>query len=90
MSLYEPPGHCTAVSLVDPDGHMYPALQLRHLDQPDALKVPAAHCSTTPLVAPAVGHTYPALQLVQPPLPTVLYWPAGHSAAVLEVDAGRQ
>ncbi len=51
LSLYLPGGHCTAVALVDPAGHEYPAVQL-----------PLHWVVFNPLVAPNLPAGHEALQ----------------------------
>ncbi len=43
MALYKPAWHATAVALVAPGGHAYPALQLLHDPAPARANCPAGH-----------------------------------------------
>jgi hypothetical protein len=58
VRLYWPAGHVTAVALVDPAGHVYPAAQF-----------PEHPADANPVTLPYS----PALQLVQLPAPVRLY-----------------
>ena len=68
---YVPAGQLTAVELVDPAGHTYPALQLPE------------HAATD---MADVDPYRPGAQFVHTPAPATLYRPAGHIAAVAFVD----
>ena len=85
----------TAVGVVDPQGHAYPALQLpEHSgeDRPDiAPCVPAGHGAVQlALAKPIVDPYRPAAQSVHTPDPDTLYFPTGHTAAVADTDACMQ
>jgi hypothetical protein len=90
---YCPVGHATAVVMVLPAGHAYPAVQFPEqagLVSPEAApKVPAGQ---GPLQAgelvPGTAPYRPALQLLQAIAPARLYVPAGHWTAVGLVDPG--
>ena len=73
LELYCPTAHITAVALVDPAGHAYPALHApSHSDHDD----------------PALPPYSPAGQFVQDPAEACEYVPAAHSTAVAFVEPG--
>ncbi len=74
LALYVPRGHCTAVPLVDPAGHAYPAVHVPlHIDDDDR-PVSLAH--------------FPAAHRVQLVLPVALvYCPGLHGTQPLEPAA---
>ena len=94
-TLYRPAGHTAAVSLVDPEIHAYPAVQLpKHSgdDRPAVdPKRPAGHGAVQlALGSPVVDPYRPAAQSVHSPDPDTLYFPTGHTAAVADTDACTQ
>ena len=68
--LYMPTGHSTAVPLLDPAGHAYPA----------------RHSKVQTLVRPLPPLYVPAGQSLQAPAPASAYLPAGHFFNVPDVD----
>ncbi len=74
VKLYLPGGHATAVELLDPAGHMYPAW---HGPLHDAF----ARAEMDPYK--------PAVQFVQAAAPGRLYCPGGHAAWVADVEPAR-
>ncbi len=90
-TLYQPGLHTTAVALVEPAGHAYPALQFpTHVGDATPDTSPNRPAGHTPVqvgvVRPDVDPYRPALQFVHTPAPARLYVPGGHSRATGEVE----
>lgn len=88
---YDPAGHCTAVALVEPAGHAYPAEQFPEhaaLVRPEtAPKDPAGHSPEHVGTVRAGPEPYvPGGHWVHSLAPAPLYVPAEHTAAVALVD----
>jgi hypothetical protein len=89
--LYLPDGHAVAVTLTDPAGHTYPALQLPvHVDVVSPDTDPNRPASQGPLQLalgmPDTAPYRPGAQSTHTLAPARLYFPAGHATATGLVD----